>query len=121
MNSYRWWPLVLTVGVFALMLGQDLGAGEGKPENGQAAFNKGVQDGLVKALRVGVDLYNNKRDYGGCYRVYQGSLLAVRPLLAQSPELQQVIDAGFAKANGMPLMWQRAHALREVIDVIYRR
>src|SRR5262249_11927727 len=85
------------------------------------AFNRGVQEGLVKVLREGVRLYNTERDYAGCYRVYRGSLLSLRPLLVQHPDLQQAIDAGLAKADGLPRMYQRAHALREVIDTVYRK
>jgi hypothetical protein len=117
----RWWLPLLAAGVCVWALGAGLWASATNQDGGPPPFNKAVQEGLQKVLRTGVHLYNNERDYAGCYRVYRGSLLTLRPLLVQYPDLQQAIDTGFARADGLPRMWQRAHALRDVIDTIYRR
>src|SRR5208282_4559731 len=37
---------------------------------------------LKSVINEGADLYNKQGDHAGCYRLYQGSLLTVQPLLS---------------------------------------
>jgi hypothetical protein len=56
----------------------------------------------------------------GCYRLYEGALLTVKPMLKHRPELQRAIDEGFVNAERDPLVWRRAFTLRAVLDRIRR-
>jgi hypothetical protein len=54
----------------------------------------------------------------GCYRLWEGALMALRPLLAHRDKLQQAITTRLAMAERNPYMNQRAFVLREVLDQI---
>ena len=75
-----------------------------------------LSDSLRDVINAGAKIYNERGDHAGCYRLYQGSLLAVRPLLA--PGLQKRIDAGIAAAEKMPAFSDRAFELRRVLDEV---
>jgi hemoglobin len=101
-----------------------VGAGLGAPLRAQQdaaetkALDRKVYDLLREVINTGADLYNRQGDRAGCYRLYQGSLMTLRPLLAHRPELQQAIDRGLAGAEQEPNVGRRAFALRAVIDEI---
>ena len=59
-----------------------------------------------------------RADYAGCYRLFEGSLRTVQPVLGKYPELQKKINTGLADANLKPSMHDRAHALRKVLDEV---
>ena len=73
---------------------------------------------LRDVINHGASLYNDKNDPAGCYRVYQGALIAVRPYLADDPKLLDHVDTSLQKAEKIPKMADRAFALRAVIDSI---
>ncbi|MCI0380822.1 MAG: hypothetical protein L0215_24840 [Gemmataceae bacterium] len=77
---------------------------------------KALQTSLKEVINTGADLFNKYGDYAGCYRVYQGALVAVKPFLAAA--LQKEIDDGIAAAEKLPRMSERAFALRRVLDAI---
>jgi len=77
---------------------------------------KALHASLRDVINTGAELFNKQGDHGGCYRLYQGALLSVKPFL--SPDLQSTIDDGIAAAERMPRMSDRAFALRKVIDDI---
>jgi hemoglobin len=89
-----------------------------------------IYDVLKEVINTGADVYNAKaedRDVylremnrAGCYRIYQGSLLTVHPLLAHRPQLQKVIDNSIAKASTQASMAEKAFSLREALDEIRR-
>jgi hypothetical protein len=81
-----------------------------------AERDRKVSEALRDVIERGRALYNDNRDYTGCYRIYEGALLAVRPLLNHRPDLQKEIHEGLAQAERIPINWQQAHALRKVID-----
>ena len=74
---------------------------------------------MYETLRMvhnrGADLYNSG-DAAGCYRMFQGALATVQPLLADHPDLQKTIQAGLANADSYPSVARRAFALHEVIE-----
>jgi hemoglobin len=79
-------------------------------------------DGIAyKALRdvinAGAEIYN-AGDVSGCWHLYEGALLMLRPLLEHRPELQKTITDGLANAQQNPFMDRRAWVLREVIDKV---
>jgi hemoglobin len=71
---------------------------------------------LRDVINTGATLYNKQNDYNGCYRVYQGSLMTLRPLLDHRPGLQKVIDDAFAAADRERSVTERAFILRAAID-----
>ena len=64
----------------------------------------------------GADLFN-KGDQIGCYRVFQGLLWTVRPLLGQHPDLQKQIDEGMTAAERLPSLDQQAKALHNILGM----
>lgn len=74
---------------------------------------------LRDVINTGADLYNPPiGDRAGCYRLYQGSLMTLRPLLDHRPELQRAIDDAQAAAQRETSVGERAFILRKVIDRI---
>lgn len=83
-----------------------------------AAFDKLVVDALRDVHNRGADLYNTSRDFEGAYRMYQGGLLAVKPLLAHRPAAQKLIDEGVEAADKEPTPARRAFKLHEAIEAV---
>jgi truncated hemoglobin YjbI len=104
------------VALAALAPATALGGGHGKDKD--RTFEKNLDAGLVEVINLGAKIYNDQGDHAGCYRVYQGALLAIKPSLSKYPELQKLIDKGIAQANALNRMHERAHALRAVLDEI---
>src|SRR5262245_40753727 len=100
--------LFALLGTFRIPDARAGGAGD------HAERDRKVREALRDVIERGRALYNGNRDYTGCYRIYEGGLLAVRPLLDHRPELQKEILAGLAEAERIPINWQQAHALRKV-------
>ena len=101
--------------VLALALGSAALADDPKPIDPKA-FDKAVVDSLREVHHVGRELYNASKDFTATYRVYQGALLAVKPLLAHRPEVQKAIDAGLAAAEKEPEVARKAFMLHETIE-----
>jgi hemoglobin len=89
-----------------------------------------IFDLLKEIINTGADVYNantedrdvytRENNRAGCYRLYQGSLLTLRPLLGHHPDLQKTIDNSFAKAAKQASMAERAFTLRDALDEIRR-
>src|SRR4051794_1449195 len=112
MSTRRLGPaLLLTLAAVAVVAGTN--HAQDKPAKHDAGdLNKSLRE----VINVGAELFNKNADYAGCYRVYQGALLAVKPFLP--PDVQQKVDASVAKAEQMPLMSDRAFELRKTIDEV---
>jgi hemoglobin len=93
--------------------------GAGKQAAGDTkAADKQMYDALREVINTGRELFNKNGDYSGCYRVFQGSLITIKPLLTHRPDLQKAIDKGLADAEQMSYTHQRAFALRKVLDTV---
>jgi hemoglobin len=110
----RCWPL-LAAGILVFALHGHFRAGE-QPA-GEKAGDQRVYDLLRNVINKGADLYNGG-DQAGCYRLYQGALMALQPMLGNYPDLQKAIETGLANAERMPSVSERAFALRKVIDSV---
>ncbi len=108
-SKKRWWGVVVTLGLVLA------GNSTGQEKHGQAELNQSLRE----AINVGANLYNRYGDHVGCYRVYQGALIAVKPFIA--PDLQAKIAASLDKAEMMANYSDRAFELRAVIDEIRDR
>ncbi len=123
----RWGLPVLVVCLPALAAAY---AAASAPDEGPAPAEGKALDALVhKTLREvineGADMYNAQgkylnaeRDFSGCYRLYEGALMATKPLLDNHPDLQKAIDDGLAAAAATPQPERRAFVLRAVIDKV---
>jgi len=67
-------------------------------------------------ISKGVKIFNENGDHAGCYRLYEGALLSVRPYLDK--KLQEEVDGGLAAAAKMPSFSDRAFELRRVLDLV---
>jgi hemoglobin len=111
--------LSLTVCLLALLADAPLFAdsgGDAKPLD-RAALDQQIYKTLRDVINKGADLYNNG-DQNGCYRLYEGAVLALQPLLDQRPEIQKAITTGVDNARRNPDLSRRAFVLRDVIDQI---
>ena len=77
-----------------------------------------VDQALKKAINAGVALFNQKKDYEGCFQVYRASLVTARSELGGRPELQTQIDQGLAKTARIANSSERSIALRTVLDTV---
>jgi hypothetical protein len=82
------------------------------------SLDKTVAASLRDVHDRGADLYNQSKDYSGAYRLYEGALLAVKPLLAHRVDVQKAIDDGLAAANKEPDTARKAFLLHEVIEKV---
>ena len=80
------------------------------------SFDKQVIETLREIHNTGADLYNNAKDFNGAYRLYQGSLQTVRPLLGHRPEAQKIIDTALDAAAKTADPARRAFLLHEGIQ-----
>jgi hemoglobin len=80
-------------------------------------FDESIYQNLRGIIDHGADLYN-QGDWNGCYRLWEGALLSLKPMLDHRPKLQEAINGGLSKARQEPVLWQRAWALRPVLDKI---
>lgn len=83
------------------------------------AAGRKVNEGLLRVLEVGTEIYN-KGDQAGCFRLYQGALLAAWPLLDGMPELQMKAKEGLKAAEAQGRFSEKAFTLRRTIDDLRR-
>lgn len=110
-------PVLLAAVVLAVAAG---GAEVNKAANGpldRAALDATIHKTLREIINQGADLYNGG-DTAGCYRLYEGALLTLRPLLDHHPDLQTTINNGVRDARQTTEQLERAFILRRVIDQI---
>jgi hypothetical protein len=87
------------------------------PAPSTQALDKKIFDSLRDVINRGAEVYN-EGDHGGCYRIFQGALWAVKPMLDHKPELQKMIGEKLTAAEGDPVVWRRAFTLRSALDKI---
>jgi hypothetical protein len=72
---------------------------------------------LRHVINRGVELYNGG-NIDACYRLFEGSLRTVKPLLKHRPELVKEIDSALGGVESNPVIWQRAFRLRAALDKV---
>jgi truncated hemoglobin YjbI len=80
-------------------------------------LDEAVYDSLRNIIDQGAPMYN-MGDWNGCYRLWEGALLGIRPLLDHRPALQTAIDDALTNARQDPMLWHRAWVLRPALDKI---
>jgi hypothetical protein len=86
------------------------------------AFNdldKKIVKSCYDATLLGTEIFNNK-NYEGCYRLYQGTLLSLQPILDYRPELATMTKERLERAKTMK-PWDGAFELRIALDEIQNR
>ncbi len=117
-RSWWWNGMALAVCALALSGGDRRAAAQDKPPD-RKAVDTSVYNTLRAIINQGADLFNEpNHDHNGCYRLYEGALLSIRPFLDHRPALQKMIDEGIASAKTRPDLASRAFALRDVINKI---
>jgi hemoglobin len=128
MSLLRRWGLpawIVCLPILALACGAARAADDKPPPLDAKAVDATVFKTLRDVINEGADMYNGQgkyanmeRDFAGCYHLYQGALIATRPLLGSHADLQEAIDKGLDDARNTPDMTKRAFVLRAVIDKI---
>jgi truncated hemoglobin YjbI len=81
------------------------------------ALDAMLYNNLRDVINRGAALYNSG-DQAGCYRLYEGALMAVRPLLDHRKKLQDEITTGLTQAEQDPMLNRRAFLLRTALDKV---
>jgi hypothetical protein len=97
-----------------------LGASRAQAQDTAAmqAMDARVHAAIFRTIDTGFRLFN-ANDQAGCYRIYQGSLLALAPLLDYRAELKDTVEQGLADSERLPDVASRAFALRKTLDAVY--
>jgi hemoglobin len=115
-------PWLLALGVTVLVLGT-LQARDETPKPDRKALDPRIYKAVVEVLNEGVLLHNGDPQRGvrpnpeACYRVYQGGLLALQPLLDHYPDVQKEIPYALARASRAAPA-ERGFVLREALDKV---
>lgn len=105
--------------VLAVLLAPALRAEDkAAPALARAELDRRIVRTVTETVGLGADLYNGGNPEG-CYRLYQGALKMVAPLLDHRPALKGLVEEKLRKAEGLPRPADRAFALREALDEIY--
>jgi hypothetical protein len=119
------WPPVLLLPLFCLSVVSASPLSE-SPEPPVASSSEDRPDakldlalaaGLKELINRGVDLYNGG-EIASCYRLYEGALRAIKPLLRHRPELPKIINEKLAEAEKESVTWRKAFALRAALDKV---
>lgn len=101
-------------------IGATIGRGDDKPLTPPALERIELDRRIVKtvydAASLGTEIFN-KGNFEGCYRLYQGTLMAVQPLLDQRPKLAQTVKDKLDQSKSMNAV-DGAFKLRSALDDI---
>jgi hemoglobin len=75
-----------------------------------------LADALRDMHNKAADLFNGAKDYNGAYRMFQGGLYVVRPLLNHRPDVQAILDQGMQEADRVASLPDRAMRLHKTIE-----
>jgi hypothetical protein len=106
---------LLTLTAVSIALSESLATGQG---DASKTMEKNLDAGLREVINHGAAIFNNQGDYAGCYRLFEGALQTVKPLLGGYPELQKKVEVALSEANQQPSMHDRAHSLRKVLGEV---
>lgn len=107
---------LLSAVVLVLACGATVRAAEGPRPLDRTELDRRVVRIVYEAALLGTDVFNDKK-HDECYRLYQGTLLAVVPLLDHRPKLVASVKDKLDKAKGMKAA-EGAFVLRDALDEI---
>lgn len=111
-KAFRYFAVVVALGAISAAYRQG-----DKPADTQATTDATIYASLRDVINRGADVYNSG-DHAGCYRIFEGALISVKPLLAHRPQQQEVITKALASAEADPVVWRRAFTLRAALDKV---
>lgn len=82
-------------------------------------MNARVNVAVFRTIDTGFRLFN-ANDQAGCYRVYQGALTALVPLLDYREDLKATVETALAESETIPDYAGRAFALRKALDAVFK-
>jgi hemoglobin len=74
-----------------------------------------VDQAIFRTISIGAPLYN-QGDPAGCYRLYQGALFVIEPMLGHRADLRQEVTKSLRDVEALPSYAQRATELRRILD-----
>lgn len=95
--------------------GQGQGSGQTPPLE-RLELDRRIVTVVYETALLGTEIYN-KGNHEGCYRLYQGCLMALEGLLDHRPKLQQTVREKLTLAGRLRAD-EAAHVLREALDEI---
>jgi hemoglobin len=101
--------------VFALVLALTASGFAGDGPLATRDLDSRIDQAIVRTINIGAPIYN-QGDAAGCYRLYQGSLIMIEPLLGHRPELAREVAKGLKDVELVPTYAQRATDLRRILD-----
>ncbi len=101
----------------ALVVAVGVAAAE-EPRRPDAAFDKLVIDTLRDVHNFGAEFYNRAGDPAATFRIYQGALMTIRPLLGHRPQVQKFIEQSLAEVDQEPTVAHKAYRLHVVIEEV---
>ncbi len=105
---------VLATAVLAMAIGSATRADD-KPLE-RSDLDRRIVKVVYEAALVGTDIFN-KGNHEGCFRLYQGALVAVQPLLDHRPKLAASVKEHLEKARSMKAP-EGAFELRAALDEV---
>ncbi len=114
---YRIGTLILSVVLTAPTFGQEQENGTPSGDD-HKAMDAQVNRAVLSTIGQGVELYN-AGDQAGCYRLFQGALTSLSPILEYRPELQEKAQSGLQEAASQPDLGWAAQSLRSTLNEIY--
>jgi len=103
--------------LIASLVPDDRAIGQGKDALEPGAIDAMVNKTLREIILRGAPIYN-AGEFAGCYHLYEGSLIALRPLLGHRPELQKEIDGALILATRTTEVQKQAWVLRETMNKV---
>ena len=86
---------------------------EGSPSTRE--LDSRIDRAIYQTVNLGAVIFN-QGDHAGCYRLYQGALLSLEPMLAHRAGVRQDVAKGLRDVDALPSYTQRAIELRKVLD-----
>jgi hemoglobin len=83
-----------------------------------SVLDRQLSDALRDMHNKAADLFNGAKDYNGAYRMFQGGLYVVRPMLNHRPDVQAILDQGLQEADRVASLPDRAMRLHKTIEDI---
>jgi hemoglobin len=105
----------MTLAVLALVAAGALARSDDKPVD-RADLDKRIVGAVYETAKLGTDIFN-KGNHEGCYRLYEGALIALAPMLDHKPVLQGKVQKRLERAAGMKPA-DAAFELRTALDEI---
>ena len=108
------WTFVRPVSTFTLILALATSclAADGSLSPGD--LDSRIDQVIFRTISIGAPLYN-QGDPAGCYRLYQGALIAIEPMLGHRAALRQEVAKGLKDVESLATYAQRATELRRIL------